>query len=64
MEYFRNLFYRVITPSKTEITEITEIVNDEEKRKNLNLKNYKIDFEKFDKNIEAICIHNMFYKYK
>jgi hypothetical protein len=62
MDFFRSVFYRVI-PYQTIITKPVIIV-EEETQKNINLKNYKIDFENFDKNIEAICINNMFYKYK
>ena len=62
MDFFRSVFYRVI-PYQTLITKPVTII-DEETQKNINLKNYKIDIEKFDKEVEAICISNMFYKYK
>ncbi len=55
MDFFRSVFYRVI-PYQTIITKPVIIVDEKI--------NKKFDFENFDKNIEAICIHNMFYKYK
>ncbi len=56
------MFYRVVPLntilSKNHASEVDLT------KKNLNLQNYKIDFEKFDKEVEAKCKQNMFYNYK
>jgi hypothetical protein len=62
MEYIRNMFYRVVYTQNTQNTQDKEITVVEETQKNLNLKNYKIDFEKFDKEVDSIIKQNMFYK--
>jgi hypothetical protein len=62
MEFFKSMFYRVVPLntilSKNHASEVDLT------KKNLNLQNYKIDFEKFDKEVEAKCKQNMFYNYK
>ena len=55
------MFYRV-TPMNTIMTKPQVTLVDETK-KSLNLQNYKIDFEKFDREVEAKCNQNMFYNY-
>jgi hypothetical protein len=58
MEYIRNIFYRVVfTPN-------TPVNIAEETSKKINLDNYRIDFEKFDREVAAKCTQYMFYKYK
>ncbi len=56
------MFYRVVYTQNTQNTQDKEITVVEETQKNLNLKNYKIDFEKFDKEVDSIIKQNMFYK--
>ena len=65
MEFFKSIFYRVIPVNtimeKPSVTVVGEMV----RKHNLqNLQNYKIDFEKFDKEVQAKCNQNMFYNYK
>jgi hypothetical protein len=55
MDFLRSVFYRVI-PYQTTITKPSSIIVEET--------NKKIDFEKFDKEVENKCRQNMFYKYK
>ena len=62
MDFFRSVFYRVI-PYQTIITKPASII-EEETSKKINLDNYRIDFENFDKEVENKCRQNMFYKYK
>ena len=61
MDYIRNMFYRAI-PANTVVEKPVTV--DEETKNKLNLQNYKFDVEKFDKEVEAKCKQNMFYKYK
>ena len=56
------MFYRVVYTQNTQNTQNKENTVVEETNKNLNLKNYKIDFEKFDKEVDSIIKQNMFYK--
>ena len=54
------MFYRVVSSNtimvKPSVTVVKETINE------LNLKNYKIDFEIFDNEVESIIKRNMFYK--
>jgi hypothetical protein len=61
MEYIRNMFYRVVFTPNIPNTPVNIV---EDTQKNINLQKYNFNVEKFDKDIEAICINNMFYKYK
>jgi hypothetical protein len=61
MEFFKSIFYRVL-PVNTIMTKSPITIVDETKN-NLNLQNYKIDFDKFDKEVQAKCNQNLFYNY-